>query len=370
MKISINGRFLTHPISGVERYSIEIVKAWDNMIRDGTISNDRYEFEILAPRRKIKYDLNLKNIPVKQLGNFSGHVWEQFELPFYVRGDILFCPGNTIPLLSSIVNYRKVLTVHSLSYKYFSKAYDWKFRALYNYLIPIGMKISDTIITVSDSERRQIASKYTWVSQKLIMIQNGGPSQRIFSKKKSTKGNKFQILFVGSLSKAKNIHGVLTAFKILNRTDVKLIIVGESSKSLRNEYFDLIFENERNIDFKGYINDYNDLFELYQSSDLFIFPSFYEASPFPPIEAMSAGCPVLVSAIPALIERCGDAAMYCDPGKPADIANKILKIIKNKKLRNTLSKKGLEWSQHYSWESCAKKTLMAIENCISKNILK
>ncbi len=45
---------------------------------------------------------------------------------------------------------------------------------------------------------------------------------------------------------------------------------------------------------------------------LFVYPSLYEGFGFPPLEAMSMGCPVLVNRTSSLPEVCGDAAFYFD----------------------------------------------------------
>ena len=50
-----------------------------------------------------------------------------------------------------------------------------------------------------------------------------------------------------------------------------------------------------------------------------MFPSFYEGFGLPPLEAMTCGCPVIISEQPALIEVCGDAALRCRADDTAQI---------------------------------------------------
>ena len=54
------------------------------------------------------------------------------------------------------------------------------------------------------------------------------------------------------------------------------------------------------------------LARAYREAALFIYPSLYEGFGFPPLEAMSMGCPVLVNRTSSLPEICGDAAFYFD----------------------------------------------------------
>ena len=60
----------------------------------------------------------------------------------------------------------------------------------------------------------------------------------------------------------------------------------------------------------GFVSD-SDLRALYEHALALVFPSFYEGFGLPPLEAMTCGCPVIISEQPALLEVCGDAALHC-----------------------------------------------------------
>ena len=60
----------------------------------------------------------------------------------------------------------------------------------------------------------------------------------------------------------------------------------------------------------------------------------------PPIEAMACGCPVIASDIPALRERCGDAAIYCDPADIDSITAAVERVIDDPPLRSSLKEMG------------------------------
>ena len=77
----------------------------------------------------------------------------------------------------------------------------------------------------------------------------------------------------------------------------------------------------------------------------------------PPLEAMACGTPVISSKISAMPEILGDAAEYFDPYSVSDIEKTIVKVASDKKLREQLSKKGLEQVKRYKWENTAKETL-------------
>ncbi|MAP66839.1 MAG: glycosyl transferase family 1 [Candidatus Marinimicrobia bacterium] len=350
-KILINGRFLCQNITGVQRVSIELVKSLDSFLSKKIIDDKTYKIDIIVPRDKMLHDLNLKNIKIIKKGFLKGHLWEQFELPFYSKCDLLFCPGNVAPILSYFFKFKLITTVHDLSYKYFPKAYNWKFRFVYNLIVPFVMKISNYIITVSKSEKDSILNYYPNVTNKIIEIQNGGGE--FFKTKITNKINDFNnILYIGSLSKRKNVHGIIEAFMRLKIEKKKLIIVGGND----NIFDDFRISKKINIEFVGQVNDKKVLLSYYKMANVFIFPSFYEASPLPPIEAMSTGCPVICSNIPSLLERCGDSALYCDPNDIDDISEKINEVLINENLRNGLISKGLERAKNFTWNNSAQKT--------------
>lgn len=368
--IYINARFLTQAITGVQRVAHELVKALDILIEKGEIDTSRYRIELLAPKSGKIHDLQLKNISVHRVGNLSGHAWEQFELPFYSRSGLLVCPGNTAPIFSLISGQKTIVTVHDLSYLYFPEAYSFAFRAFYSIVIPMVLKYSSRVITVSESERISILQYYKHAEKRLKVVHNGGLPGEYLDKVDTIKAAEISdkpfVLYVGSLSRRKNLQGVIEAIAILNRNDeIPAVIVGAGGKSFRNTRFGIPEDAESSIDFKGQINDIGDIVGLYKSAACFVFPSFYESSGLPPIEAMACGCPVVVSPIPALVERCGDAALYANPDDSTDIADKINKVIKDSALAEDLRNKGFERAKIFTWEICARQTWEIINDVLS-----
>jgi glycosyltransferase involved in cell wall biosynthesis len=373
--IYINGRFLTQPITGVQRYGHEIVRAFDELIEADALEFLQFKFEVLTPKRKNLHHLPLKHIHIRKVGYLSGHFWEQLELPFYARKGLLFCPGNTAPVLRLLLKNPVVVTVHSLSVQYFPGAYSFKFKLLYKIILPLIFHLADSIITVSNSEQNSIIHSNPKIENKLSCVQNGGFSkihlEKAIAAKKSAKSrNKTVLLYIGSLSKAKNISGVIEAARILEKkTSFVLKIAGSTGRVFKKTGIELSEKLLDRIEFLGYINDVEELINLYQEATCLVFPSFYEASPLPPIEAMNCGCPVIASAIPSLRERCGDAALYCNPNAPSDIADKILKLTQDKELRREFIEKGYERANQFTWEECAKETMRILATQIQKNTI-
>lgn len=368
--IVINGRFLTQPITGVQRYAHEIVRALDDLIEHSAPEVAPFSFQIVAPRKDLIHELPLRHIEIRHTGKRRGHLWEQRDLPGAFDEGVLFCPGNTAPLSALHGGKPVVVTVHDLSYLYFPEAYSFSFKALYKMLIPATFRQADAVITVSHSEKAAMLRYYPRLSHKIHVIQNGGLGRRFMETSpppESTAGDDDpMLLYVGALNPRKNPQGILQAVSLLaRRMNFRLVLAGGGSKSFQNKELAISDNLRERVVLTGQINDTDQLIELYRKAACLVFPSFYEASPLPPIEAMACGCPVIASDIPALQERCGDAALYCDPHRPEDIADKIQQVLGNPGQAEALRRKGALRARQYTWEFCAKETLQVITKVLN-----
>jgi glycosyltransferase involved in cell wall biosynthesis len=367
MKIYINARFLTQNITGVQRYAHEMLKALDDLIGAGEIDGSSYRLVMLSPRRGLLHEPALRHIPLRKVGRLSGHAWEQLELPAYSRDGALFCPGNTAPILSLSARQVTVVTVHALSYIYFPEAYSPFFRLLYRVIIPSVLRRADAVITVSEAERKSILLHYGHADGRLHAIQSGAFSRALLNGSETPvasvpePGKPF-LLYVGSLSKGKNLEGALKAMAIVNeKVGMDMVVAGASANVFKGLRLDLPEGISGKVRFEGQVDDTGELISLYRAAACLVFPSFYESSGLPPLEAMACGCNVVASAIPALLERCGDAALYCNPHDPEDIAKKVLRILQDPALRDSLKAKGIERSRLYTWENSARETFAVIK---------
>jgi len=365
-RIAINGRFLSRSTTGVERYSREILEQLD------ALAGRRSDLDIvlyappLGDRRP-----ELCNIRVVEKGILRGHAWEQVELPLLSRGRILFCPANTAPLLSLWGGQPVVACVHDLSYRYFTNAYRWRFRAAYNVIVPSILRRADAVITVSESERRAILDYFPRVAPRLVAIQNGGaPAAAATAIASSPKPEAPYVLYVGSLSKRKNIDTIMeVATRLARRFGTRFVAIGGTAGGLSPFDWQPPADVAHLIEFVGQLDDTDRLMDYYRGASCFLFPSFYESSPLPPIEAMACGCPVVASATPALMERCGDAALYCNPSNPDDVEAQVVRVLTDKNLAARLRTAGFTQASHYGWDKAAQQTLDVIERVVGRAVV-
>jgi hypothetical protein len=112
---TINGRFLTQPLSGVQRYAREIVSALDDVISEG--SPLALDLQLVFPSSATDVP-RLRKIRLQPAGRIAGHLWEQFVLPARLRGGLLSL-GNTGPFTAT----RHIVCVHDANTRTFPTSY-------------------------------------------------------------------------------------------------------------------------------------------------------------------------------------------------------------------------------------------------------
>ncbi len=342
--IVVNSRYLSQPLTGVQRYAIEISKK---------LKKIDPEIRFFAPKN-ILYDDLVDQLEVEVVGNFISHFWEQISLPIYLKkygNPLLINLCNTAPLMYA----NKIVTVHDIAFNKFPENYSWLFQNYYNFLIPRILKTSKKILTVSKFSKNELINTFKIKSNKINVIYNA-VSESFFTNNKIIKEN--YILSVASLSKQKNFETLIDAYNNLSIQGVKLFIVGENNRNLQNSISQKINSNP-NIIFTGRVDDFK-LQELYANAICFIFPSFYEGFGIPPLEAMASGTPVIASNISAIPEVCGEAALYFNPFSVEDLMQKILNLIKEKKLRKSYVEKGFKQVAKFSWAGSAQNLVKII----------
>jgi glycosyltransferase involved in cell wall biosynthesis len=346
MLIYINSRFLTQPVTGVQRYAIELslkLKKIDPSI------------EFVCPKNVVQHDI-FERLNAKVIGNRTGHLWEQIDLPKYLKKeDLLINLCNTAP----IIHRKKIVTVHDLAF--LQKWHSLPFRIYYNFLIPKILKSSLEIITVSNTIKKEINNKYQIDLNKIHVIYNAVSCS--YQNYPIVSVNEKYILFVGSMDPRKNLLSIILAFDMINDTDVKLKIVGGQSKVFKK--LNLKY-NPAKVEFLGRISD-NVMPQLYSNAIAFIFPSLYEGFGMPPLEAISFGCPVIGSDIEVLHEIYGNAMMYFNPTNIQSIIETINEICTNSESRINLVLEGQKILSKYSFEISANQLYHLIKSVKNTN---
>ena len=349
---TINGRFLSQPVTGVQRYAREIVVALDQLMAQRHPLTRDLEIEIVGPPGTSQ-DLALEKIGQRVAGRGSGYVWEQFELPRHTRGGLLsLC--NVGPLVAK----RHDLCVHDVNTFLAPASYSWKFRALYRWLLPTLGWAAARVVTVSNFSAAQIARLGIAPPSKVTVIPNGrehasrwisrhSPSTRVVAGDQT-------IVVIGSPAPHKNVGMLLGLSKDLAAAGLKLAVVGAlDAKVFASRQ---VAEVERSVCWLGRVTD-AEIAALLQDCLCLAFPSLTEGFGLPALEAMALGCPVVVSDRASFPELCADAALYGPPDEPHRWLAHFLALKEDRELRIEMRRRGMAAAQRYSWSHSAERYL-------------
>jgi glycosyltransferase involved in cell wall biosynthesis len=84
------------------------------------------------------------------------------------------------------------------------------------------------------------------------------------------------------------------------------------------------------------------------------------------LEAMTAGCPVVTSTCPALVELADDAALVCHAERADEIAAAMTRLATEPELRSTLRDRGLHRAATFTWPRSAEQTLRVYEGALER----
>lgn len=366
MRLAVDGRFLGQPLSGVQRYGRELCSALDEALQRGEDHVRDLEVTLLVPRGVTAPPY--RHLRVRTVGRLSGHAWEQLELPRPSGAyDVLFCPGNVAPVRSLHGRTPVVVTVHDLAFRYHPETVSPAFRRAYEVLVPRVMRRADRVLTVSEAERERMLEHFPEAGRRLVAVANGsrppqprGPAGAV---EPPPPAEPF-VLYVGALNHRKNVDGVLTTVRRLleRRPGLRAVFIGAGAAAYSTV---AVGDADERMVFAGAVDD-EALDAHYRAAELMLFPSFHEASGLPPVEAMARGCPVVVSDIPALRERCADAAVYCDPHDVDTIVAAAESVLADPALRADLVVRGRDRAEVFSWDRTLRETLAVIRDAVGE----
>ncbi|CAM4323324.1 glycosyltransferase family 4 protein [Paenibacillus alkaliterrae] len=308
-----------------------------------------------------------KNITLIDCKSKIYSVSEQYELVRKIPKDttLFWSPHYNIPIL---YRGKLLVTVHDvfhLAMPQFTGGYHKRLYAkgMFHFL----RSKAKSIICISEftqSELIRLTGKKK--HQPIHVISNGVNNKWLNVEKKHSPHNKPYLLYVGNVKPNKNLKNLIKAFDMIKgQIPHDLLIVGKKEGFITGDaaVFESTDDHLDRLHFTGHVSE--ELLEQYfANADMLVFPSLYEGFGLPPLEAMACGCPVLVSSAASLPEVCGEAALYCDPYQPEDIAAQIKRLVSDSVLQDQLRAKGLEKAKQFTWDRCAMETAKVIREVL------
>ena len=293
---------------------------------------------------------------------------EQLELSRKIPKDtsLFWSPHYNIPLF---FKGKLLVTVHDVFHLAMPQYTGGPLKRLYaKFMFASVRKKADAIICVSQFTRKELLKYTGGRGCQPEVVYNGVDESWMKVVKRRNPRPRPYILYVGNVKPHKNLTGLIEAFeKVKDRISQDLVVVGKKEGFITGDrkVMDRADKLGDRVHFTGeFQHDDENFRQYYAYADFLVLPSLYESFGLPVLEAMACGCPTLVSNLAAFPEVYGDAACYCNSYQFDDIADKLLLLAGDPKLRNSFAKKGLEKAKEYSWDKSAAGVLKVMERVL------
>jgi glycosyltransferase involved in cell wall biosynthesis len=287
-------------------------------------------------------------------------LWEQIRLPIAARRlrlNAMLNPGFTAPLLGMCP---QVTVFHDLQHKRHPEYFRWFDLPFWQFFLYWSARVSRVVLADSEATAVDLRRFYRLPNSKIRVVPLG-VDPVFFDLARRRRPERF-LMAVSTLHPHKNLDGLLRAFAQFRRKrpDFRLIVCG-----MHGFFTGPLHELRESlglgdsVEFPGWIAR-EDVLDLYTRAWAFIYPTLFEGFGLPILEALAAGVPAACSSIEPVSGIAGDAALKFDPLDPGAIADAMLAITEDKRLRARLAADGPMRAAQFPWSATARATLDAI----------
>ncbi len=345
---SINGRFLTQPQTGVQRYAGEMTRQIDGWLSADDELARRLHVEMLLPAdcaATPSYDA----IEVRRSARGHGHGWEQLVLPGLAKGGLI-----SFANLGPVAHARQIVCLHDANVFLEPSSYSRAFRLAYRATFPILARRARVTTTVSRFSAEMLRKFGVTGARAARVIHNGHEHALRWDRTKSRfdAPGHFKRPFVfalGSRAKHKQIDLLLKLAPALDALGLDLVVSGGTASI----FAETALTQTINVFPVGFVSD-DDLASLFAQAMCFAFPSRTEGFGIPLLEAMVHGAPIVSADCASMPEVCGEAALYAPADDPSVWLAQITRLAHDAELRATLTSKGKARYGAFSWRDGAR----------------
>ncbi len=260
-----------------------------------------------------------------------------------------------------------LMTLHDAGPWRYAQALTLHGRLYFRTLLARGLHTCTRVITISEHARSEIAyfMGQRFAAKLVVIPEAAHPSFAVPSPEAQRQQlrdtyhlpERF-LLTVATVEPRKNLVTLLVAYQQLRQRlgdrCPSLVIVGRKGWNCA-DILSYMQDLQEMVVFPGHVSD-EELIALYQMTSVLIFPSLYEGFGLPLLEAMLAGCPIISSNTSSLPEVAGEAALFVDPLRAAEMAAAMEQLLMDETLRVRLVAAGRARAQQFSWQETARRT--------------
>lgn len=237
------------------------------------------------------------------------------------------------------------------------------------------LNTANAVLTVSTYLKQEIVGQFKTDDSKIEVVY-GGPRDffqpittdiKIETKNSFTDGKEY-FVYAGIISQEKNLINLLKAFSVFKKrqqSNLKLVLAGKIDPKFEVFEKSLLTYKYRDDVVVLHWLEAEEMAYVMGAAYAFVNPSQLEEFNGSILESLKCDVPVITAATNTSIEILKDAALYIDASDHNAIADKMMLLYKDEKLRNDLIIKGRAVAADFSWEKTAALVWLAIQKTIS-----
>jgi len=369
MKVGVDVRLLSCPLTGIGRYTYEMCSALSKL-PNVTL----YLYSPAPLGSYISLDLETINIRTKNWRNgLLKQIWTETYLPLWAKKDnvdVFWGTGHRLPRYLP-KDIPRVVTIHDLVWKYAADTMRPLSLLLEKNQMPFAVRSADHIVADTQATASAILNEFTVDMDKLSVITPGVNKVLDSPKKDALKSLGIiqpYFLFVGTLEPRKNLINLFSAYARLPeaiKKQAKLVVAGGKGwGGVDLQSMVARLNLDKYVRLLGYVDELT-LAALYANAQFLAMPSLYEGFGFPLVEAMAYGTPVLAANNSSMPEVTGNAGLLVDAHDIESISNGLELLISDDEIRRGFSSKSKANALRFNWDTSAQKLLTVFETAIS-----
>jgi glycosyltransferase involved in cell wall biosynthesis len=374
MKIGFDAKRFFLNSTGLGNYSRDLVRG----VLEEEKDNDYFLYttggEIDLKTKFLKNHSNVKIVTPTGIYKKMKSYWRSVRLEKQLLKDgveVFHGLSHEIPRKNKLSKIKYVVTIHDLIFLRFPENYNRIDREIYKKKVEYACTTADKIIAISEQTKRDLMEFLKVPSHKIeVIYQSCAASfhhisdyryRHLVQKKYNLPEN--YILYVGTIEKRKNLATLVEAIGKSN-TQLPLVAIGKQTDYTK-EVMDMIDKYKLGNQVALLQNvTFLDLPSIYQSANLFVYPSLFEGFGIPVLEALYSKTPVIAATGSCLEEAGGPNSIYVDPKNSDELAQQIDRVIENGELQLEMKEKGFEYAQNFNSQKQAKAVLEVYEKLV------
>jgi glycosyltransferase involved in cell wall biosynthesis len=282
--------------------------------------------------------------------------WRRWDHPridrWIGRADVVHGTNFVVPPTRAAA----VVTIHDLTYLRYPEMCTPEVLE-YGVLIPRALARGAAVHTVSEFVRQEVIDHYGLPAERVVAVPNGVTAPRpgdALAGRRRAGGDRY-LLAVGTVEPRKDLPGLVAAFDQVAAGDPELRLVIAGTDGWGAEALTAAIARSRHAERivrTGWVDE-GARADLLAGATLLAVPSRYEGFGLPAAEAMAAGLPVVATAVGALPEVVGDAAVLVPGDDVSALAEALARVAGDDALRAELQARGLRRAATFTWARTA-----------------